>query len=65
MGTLSKVSQAQENVGETVPRIPQFNHTAKRLANDAPIDRVSVCHGDYKMDNCKFTTVHYSKLINN
>lgn len=52
--SLSKVSQAQEAVGDMVPKIPDFNHLVAVLRSQQPKDAVSICHGDYKMDNVIF-----------
>mmetsp|Transcript_146 Transcript_146/g.291 ORF Transcript_146/g.291 Transcript_146/m.291 type:complete len:353 (-) Transcript_146:355-1413(-) len=53
--SLSKVSKAQEAVSaDKVPKIPHFGELAKRLHDEQPPDMVSICHGDYKMDNVIF-----------
>jgi len=51
--TLTKVSAAQEAV-DNVPKIPKFQELGQRLVHDQPRDLVSICHGDYKMDNVIF-----------
>mmetsp|Transcript_2073 Transcript_2073/g.4723 ORF Transcript_2073/g.4723 Transcript_2073/m.4723 type:complete len:389 (-) Transcript_2073:53-1219(-) len=53
--SLSKVSQAQEAVDPVkVPKIPKFKELGERIISDRPEDKVSICHGDYKMDNVIF-----------
>ncbi|CAK9109625.1 Acyl-CoA dehydrogenase family member 10 (ACAD-10) [Durusdinium trenchii] len=53
--SLSKVSAAQEAVDPAkVPKIPQFKELGERLARDRPEDHISICHGDFKMDNVIF-----------
>mmetsp|Transcript_14036 Transcript_14036/g.17035 ORF Transcript_14036/g.17035 Transcript_14036/m.17035 type:complete len:384 (-) Transcript_14036:172-1323(-) len=52
--TLTKVSQAQEAVSSEVPRINNFNQMAELIRTEQPPDAVSICHGDYKLDNVIF-----------
>ncbi|GBG24207.1 Acyl-CoA dehydrogenase family member 11 [Hondaea fermentalgiana] len=55
VNSLSKVSAAQEAVDPVkVPKIPQFKELGNRIIENLPEDVVSICHGDYKMDNVIF-----------
>lgn len=48
------MSEAQEAVSEEVPRIAKFEEMAEKIRNEGPVDAVSICHGDYKLDNVIF-----------
>lgn len=50
--SLSKVSIAQLGAApDKVPAIPHFDAIAGILRDQQPTDAVSICHGDFKMDN--------------
>ncbi|VVT51375.1 uncharacterized protein SAPINGB_P003075 [Magnusiomyces paraingens] len=59
LGSLSAVAKAQAAVtdidtGKTVGPIPQFEEIVKWMAQHMPKERVTIVHGDYKIDNLIF-----------
>lgn len=54
--TLTKIEEAQskavdKDTGEEVGHIPDFEYLTKWMGNHMPPNRVSIVHGDYKVDN--------------
>jgi aminoglycoside phosphotransferase (APT) family kinase protein len=57
--TLSRIEEAQSNAvdkdsGEKVGHIPDFEYLTKWMKQNMPPSRVSIVHGDYKIDNLIF-----------
>jgi len=51
---LTKLSKDQEAISDQVPVVPNLKESSEKLLQFLPDDRISIVHGDYKIDNFLF-----------